>query len=130
MFPLLWGLSAVAVLLAWPVASETRANAGTGAWDLELAADGSEPVTALVFGEETGIHLMTLPPSSANAPAARHLPVRVGVDDIHMISFGRAGLRVHTKSPPGGPPMSFSAQARVVTLFSNARGTGVRTGWF
>jgi hypothetical protein len=127
--PAFWILGTVAVLLAWPPSSVGRAASTRSTWDLEITADGDQPVTALVYGEGNGIHLLTVPAAGASAAERGHLPIRPAVGDVHMISLGRNGLSVRTIGPTGGPLISASARARSITLFSNAKGSGVRTGW-
>lgn len=125
----LWIIGTVAVLLAWPSSSPDRAAISPSDWDLEIHADGDKPVTALVYGEGSGFHLITVPAAGADPADRPHLPVRPSNGDVHMISLGWDGLSVRTNAPPGGPLISASARARSVTLFSNAQGSGVRTGW-
>ena len=127
--PAFWILGTVAVLLAWPPSSVGRAASTHSSWDLEISADGDQPVTALVYGEGSGIHLLTVPGAGADASERRHLPIRPATGNVHMISLGRNGLNVRTIAPAGGPLISASARARAITLFSNAKGSGVRTGW-
>jgi hypothetical protein len=127
--PAFWILGTVAVLLAWPTPSTRRAASTRSAWDLEITADGDQPVTALVYGEGNGIHLLTVPAAGADVAERGHLPIRPATGDVHMISLGRHGLSVRTTAPAGGPLISATAHARAITLFSNAKGSGVRTGW-
>jgi hypothetical protein len=127
--PAFWILGTAAVLLAWPTPSTRRAVGTRSTWDLEITADGDQPVTALVYGEGSGIHLLTAPAAGADAAEREHLPIRLATGDVHMISLGRNGLRVRAIAPVGGPLISATAQARSITLFSNAKGSGVRTGW-
>ena len=75
--PALWILGTVAVLVAWPPSSAGRATSTRATWDLEITADGDQPVTALVYGEGSGIHLLTVPAAGATAAERGHLPTLV-----------------------------------------------------
>jgi hypothetical protein len=127
--PAVWILGTVAVLLAWPHASARRATRPQSTWDLEITADGDQSATALVFGEGSGVHLISVPGAGADESERRHLPIRPATGDVHVISLGRNGLRVRTNAPPGGPLISASARARSITVVSDANGRGIRTGW-
>ena len=127
--PAVWILGTVAVLLAWPHASARRATGPQSTWDLEITADGDQSVTALVFGEGSGVHLINVPGAGADVSERRHLPIRPATGDVHVISLGRNGLSVRTYAPPGGPLISASARARSITVVSDAKGSGIRTGW-
>ena len=125
----------VAALIAaalWPRSAPVtdRRTGGAGLWNVELASSGARPVTALVFGEEAGVHLVRLPAAGATEEERRRIPVRLARGDVYMVSLGRPGLDVRSASPPGTPPMRFTARARFVKLFRDQRGTGVRTGWW
>ena len=98
-------------------------------WDLEITADGDQSVTALVYENGSGVHLITVPGAGADESERRHLPIRPARGDVHMISLGWNGLSVRTSAPPGGPLISASARARSITLVSDAEGSRIRTGW-
>jgi hypothetical protein len=59
---------------------------------------------------------------------SREVSMRVSGDEVKMISLGRAGLSVKGDAGGEGAMESFSATGRVVTVYQNERGTGVRTG--
>ena len=89
---------------------------------------GSRPVTALVFGEEAGVHLVTVPAADGSAEP-RRLPTRLAAGDVYMVSLGWDDLSVASASPKGSEPMRFGAQGRFVKLFKDGRQTGIRTWW-
>jgi hypothetical protein len=115
----------------WPRSRPTSQHGAAAAsyWNLELSSAGTKPVTALVFGDEAGVHLVQLPGSGASAEERQRVPVRLGSGDVYMMSMGWSGLDVRTSSPAGSAPMSFGAQARFVKLFKSANGTGIQTSW-
>ena len=98
-------------------------------WNVELAAAGARPVTALVYGEEAGLHLVRIPAASAGRSARRVIPARLAQGELYMVSLGWSPLVVRASSPPGTPRMSWSAQGRFVQAFQDERGTGVSTSW-
>lgn len=110
-----------------PVVATSRDVAAT--WNVELSSAGAHPVTALVFGKEAGVHLVSIPGTDATPEERRRIPARLAAGNVYMVSLGRSDLHVHTASPPGTPPMAFAAQARFVQLFKSKGGTGIRTSW-
>ena len=124
-----WILGTVAVLLVWPPATAAPRASSQFTWDLEISADGDQPVTALVYGEGSGVHLITIPGAAADPADRGDLPIRPGIGDVHIFSLGWSGLSIRTTPPVGGPLLSATARARSATLFSNPKGSGVRTGW-
>ena len=132
-----WTLVGASVLLSvalfagalWTRGS-TAATTNAAQWDLQLASGGAQPVTALVFGQETGIHLVRLPAAGGAAELRRSIPVRLGQGDVYMVSLGRDRLEISAASPRGTVPMRFAADGRFVKLFHTSEATGVRTGWW
>jgi hypothetical protein len=124
------GTAACLAVAFWPRAvTDKTPPRGAAIWNVELSSSGTSPVTALVFGEEAGVHLVRIPGADATAEERRRIPARLGAGNVYMVSLGRSGLDVRTTSPPGDSPMSFSAQARFVTLFKSRTATGIRTSW-
>lgn len=120
---------ALAVAL-WPRASTANRHSDVAPrWNVELSSTSRHPVTALVFGREAGLHFVSVPGTDASGEERRRIPARLGAGDVYMMSLGWSPLQVHTSSPRGTAPMSFSARARFVTLFVEPRGTGIRTSW-
>lgn len=122
----------LALLVAsWMLGSAVTNPAGTassGDWRIELESAGSKPLTALVYGEESGLHVIRVPAAGAGLDERRVMSAKLGKGEVHMISFGSSPLHIQATSPAGGTPMtpvSMSARGRIVTLFEN----GVRTGW-
>lgn len=114
----------------WPRSSIATLPAGAAPrWNVELSSTGRHPVTALVFGKEAGVHLVSVPGTDATADERRRIPARLGNGDVYMVSLGWSPLEVHATSPRGTAPMSFAAQARFVRLFAEQRGTGISTSW-
>jgi hypothetical protein len=124
----LLGVSLIAGAL-WTRGS-TAATSSVAQWDLQLASGGAQPVTALVFGHEAGIHLVQLPAAGGAAELRRSIPVRLGQGDVYMVSLGRNRLEISAASPPGSVPMRFAAEGRFVKLVHTSEATGVRTGWW
>ncbi len=93
------------------------------AWRLDVRAGGGGAPWVLVFGREAGVYLVRA--SEATRLAA--LPARVPGREVRMVSLGLAPLTV--RGDAGGGVRSFSARARVVTVFQDRTGTGVRTGF-
>ena len=127
--PAFWIVGTVAMLLAWPHSLARHAPGPPSTWDLEISADGEQSVTALVYGTVSGVHLITVPGANAAVTERRHLPIRPAAGEVHLVSLGWNGLSIRTDAPPGGLLISATARARSVTLYSNATGSGVRTGW-
>lgn len=98
-----------------------------GAWSVDLNSAGLSPVTALVFGKEAGVHLVTVPAADGSAEP-RRLPTRLSAGDIYMVSLGWNDLSVTSASPKGSARMAFGAQGRFVKLFKDRRATGIATG--
>ena len=113
----------------WRHASRDVSAAKGGSWSVELSAAGLEPVTALAYGREAGLHLVTVPGRDAPLEERRRLPVRLAAGNVYFVSLGRTGLTVHSESPSDSPRISLSAQSRFVTLFQSARVTGIATSW-
>lgn len=101
----------------------------SASWNVELSSTGSNPVTALVFGREAGLHLVEVPGANGSLEERRRIPARIGAGNVYMVSLGWSPLNVHTVSPPGTPFMAFSAQARFVQLYASPNETGIRTSW-
>jgi hypothetical protein len=108
----------------------TAATSSAAQWDLQLASGGAQPVTALVFGQEAGIHLVQVPASGGSAELRRSIPVRLGQGNVYMVSLGRDRLEISAASPRGAVPMRFAAEGRFVKLVHTSGATGVRTGWW
>lgn len=131
-----WGLAAAAVALsvaAWRAMPASAPDvpdaagagpAGAPRWNLQLASGGGSPPWVLVFGRQAGFHLMRVP---VGGPRAM-LPADVVDRKVWMVSLGRAPLDVRGDAGGAGGLRSFGARARVVTVFQDGSGTGVRTG--
>jgi hypothetical protein len=100
------------------------------AWNIELSASGTEPVRALVFGEEAGIHLVSIPATGAPVEDRRRVAARLAQGDVYLMSLGRSPLQVRTSSPAGIGGVTLSADARFVKLFQRPDRIGITTGWW
>jgi hypothetical protein len=120
----------IVAAFAWWTRSTTEPIGSAAQWDLQLASAGAQPVTALVFGREAGIHLVQLPAAGGSAELRRSIPVRLGQGSVYMVSLGRERLGISAASPPGAAPMQFVADGRFVKLLQTPEITGVRTGWW
>lgn len=107
-----------------------RASANGALWNIELASNGARPVTALVFGQDAGVHLVRVPVVGSAPDERSRVPVRLARGDVYMVSLGRDGLDVSTTSPPDAPRMAFTAHARFVKLVNSPGATSIRTGWW
>jgi hypothetical protein len=129
----LTGLAAILALGALWVRStdvNARASGDNGLWNIELASNGARPVTALVFGQDAGVHLVRVPVAGSAPDERSRIPVRLARGNVYLMSLGRDGLDVSTASPPGAPPVAFTAHARFVKLVKSPRATGIQTGWW
>ena len=99
-------------------------------WNIELSASGTEPVRALVFGEEAGIHLVSIPATGASIEDRRRVAARLAQGDVYLMSLGRSPLQVRTSGPPGVRGVTLSADARFVKLFQRPDRIGITTGWW
>ena len=127
-------LLATSVAVSWIVRvvsppHERIAPDGAAAWSIELTALGNAPVSAFIWGEEAGIHLVRIPVMTAGPNASRVIAARLGRGELHMVSLGRAGLRARAVAPAGAPAGSWRADGHVITAFQTSSGTGVRTWW-
>ena len=125
------GLAVAVSLMVWSISSPLAVSpAGAApAWSVEITAAGAEPITALVYGEEAGLHLVRVPAANAPGADARTISARLAKGELHMISLGRASLRARANAPSGAAPMAWSAEGHIITAFQNPQGTGVRTSW-
>lgn len=115
------GLVAAAFLL-WPKGAVVPA---AGAWDLEIASNSSHTTTALVFGRNAGLHVLSVPSrESGKAPARILANIREG--DVWFVGLGRSALQVEARAP-AGETMAFTATARVIRTVHGNGMTGVRT---
>jgi hypothetical protein len=131
-----WWLTGAAAILAlgalwmrWTDVN-SRTSGDSTLWNIELASNGTRPVTALVFGQDAGIHLVRVPVAGSAPDERGRIPVRLARGNVYLMSLGRDGLDVSTASPPGSPPMAFTAHARFVKLVKSPRATGIQTGWW
>jgi hypothetical protein len=118
----------VAFRLTHQSAPESQPATG-GVWNVELSSTGTEPVTALAFGREAGLHVVRVPGRNAPIEQRRSIPVRLAAGNVYLVSLGGAGLNLSSTSPAGAPHMAFTAQSRFVTLYQSPSETGVRTSW-
>ena len=93
-------------------------------WRLDVRTGGGAP-WVLVYGREAGFHLVR----ASDATRMASLPARVPGREVRMVSLGWAPLTVRGDAGGAGGVQSFSARARVVTVFQDGSGTGVRTGF-
>jgi hypothetical protein len=107
-----------------------RAAAIAAPWDIDLTSAGAEPVTALVFGREAGVHLVRLPSGRDSRAVPRRVPASIGQGDVYMVSLGWSALDARSASPPGSPRMAFAAHGRFVKMFQRPSGTGISTYWW
>jgi hypothetical protein len=121
-------LSLAALRMTRHAAPDARPPVG-GVWNVELSSAGTEPVTALAYGSEAGLHLVRVPGRNAPADERRRIPVRLSAGNVYLVSLGWHDLNLSTRSPAGAPPMRLTAHARFVTLFQSPGETGVRTSW-
>lgn len=94
-------------------------------WRLDVRADRGATPWVLVFGREAGLHVVRAPEAGRLAA----LPARVPGRAVRMVSLGRAPLDVRGDAAGAGGLLGFSARGRVVTVFRDRSGTGVRTGF-
>lgn len=136
-----WRLSAVGLVFAGFAAAVSliississplavSASGAAAAWSVEITAAGAESITALVYGEEAGLHLVRVPGANAPSAESRTISARLARGELHMISLGRTSLRARATAPNNVAPMAWSAEGHIITAFKNAEGTGVRTSW-
>jgi hypothetical protein len=127
-------LGAAAILYCaftlWARADAARTPNPTGAsWTVDISSAGKDPVTALAFGPEAGLHLVQVPSENATLDERRRFSARIGAGKVYLMSLGWSELDVHTASPPGVPRMAFWAQSRFVQIFPVGSGVGIRTWW-
>ncbi|GLC25922.1 hypothetical protein [Roseisolibacter agri] len=94
-------------------------------WRLDVRADGGRAPWILVFGREAGLHLVR----ASEIGRVATLPGRLPGRRISMMSLGKAPLAVRGDAGGAGGMRSFRAQGRVITVFHDGSGTGVRTGF-
>ena len=121
------GARSLLSILTSPLPASSVGSAA--AWSIEITAAGSKPVTALIYGEEAGFHLVRVPAAAATRDEARVIAARLGKGEVHMLSLGFSGLRAHAVAPAGAPKVSWHAEGHVITAYQRASGTGVRTSW-
>lgn len=100
-----------------------------GDWNIEMESAGRGPLTALVYGPETGLHLVEVPAAGASAAEKRKMTAKLGKGHVRMISFGRSSLQIKATSPADAKGATLGARGRIITVYSDATGSGVRTGW-
>jgi len=119
-------VTTVASFFATPL---TTPGAPVPVWTIEMTSATDQPVTALVYGPEAGLHLFRVPGAS-DVTHPRTVPARLGQGELHAMSLGWSPLRLRASAPRGVRPMSWSSTSRTATAFQNADGIGVRTSWW
>lgn len=127
------GASALALLLAagaglWAVSRRPLPPQPVGpppSWRLDVRADGGGTRWVLVFGREAGLYLVRTSEAGRVAALPGQLPGR----EVSMMALGWSPLTVRGDAGGAGGLQSFSARSRVVTVYQDGTGTGVRTGF-
>jgi hypothetical protein len=93
-------------------------------WHLQLSSSGTRTVRALVYGRNSGLHVIRVPASGAQGPLAS-LPPALADREVWLVSLGLSGLSVHGDA--GTPAQtSFGAHGRLIKVYRDAHATGVR----
>ena len=124
-------IAVVILTLTRPATMPPSISGSAAPWNLELASTGTTAVRALVYGPEAGFHVITVPSRTASGEERRGVLARIGRGDVYLMSLGWSNIQVTTSRPPGDntPLLSLAATGRMLRIFTNARGMGVRTSW-
>lgn len=120
-------LRVLASALAEPLESVTAGAAPT--WMIEMTTTSAHASTAVVYGREVGFQLVRVPAATDGASRARLVPARLAKGEVHFFSLGLTSLHVQSSAPSGAAPMSFTADAPIITVYQHKDATGVRVGW-
>ena len=94
-------------------------------WNLQLASAGDKPIPALVYGRNTGFHLVTVEPRALGTERSTSIAGALSEGDVWMVSLGWSALDVRSSAPVGQRPMSFTASGRIIKAHQHRSGTGV-----
>lgn len=125
------GVAAVLILRTiggWIAEPLTSSSNALPTWNVEIASTSASATLALAYSRESGVHLLRIPGNSAEYDR-RVIPAKIVAGELHLLSLGLGQLDVRGRGPHGSPLASYSATARVITVFDHAAGTGVRTTW-
>jgi hypothetical protein len=95
----------------------------TPSWNLRFSSGGSGSTRALVYGRNSGLHIIRV--SSADPYRLASLPPALADHELWIVSLGRSTLQL--RGDAGDPTaMSFGANGHVIKAYRDSRGTGVR----
>lgn len=117
---------AVLAIIGWSTIGRTDApapDAPPPTWNVQLSSAGRGAPWILLYGPRAGVHLVHLSGKHAATP----LPMRAADHEVRMISLGFSRMTVHGDAGGAGGLESFGATGRIITIYSNTSGTGVRT---
>jgi hypothetical protein len=118
---------AAACAFGWWMARPAPLAPGDGAaapvWRLQLSSQGRGASPVLLYGPGAGVHIMRAPTSGRPAVIA------LKGQRLRMISLGISPIVLRGDAGGAGGVRSLGASGRVLTVFRDARSTGVRTGF-
>lgn len=114
-----------------PAANGLASGTSTAAplWNIEITSATDQPVTALVYDEQSGISLIRVPAAGASKDEIAVIGARLARGDVRIISLGRSSLKAHSVEPGNAPSIKWSATGRIITAYQHKDATGVRMSW-
>ena len=128
-----WALAAATIALMLGISIAPRlapvpqADVGAvGAWDISVSSASDRPVTAIMYGETIGLHIVRLP--SASSSPYTLIRANLGERGVTMISIGRSSLVLQGRANAADPPYASAASAtsRFITIDRKGVRTGIR----
>lgn len=115
------------ISLAPPLAPVQQADVGAvGAWDIKVSSASDRPVTAIMYGETIGLHIVRLPPASSSPYTL--FRANLGERGVTMISIGRSSLALEGSTNATDPAYAraVGATSRFITIDQEGVSTGIR----
>lgn len=115
------------ISLAPRLAPVPQADVGAvGAWDISVSSASDRPVTAIMYGETIGLHIVRLP--SASSSPYTLIRANLGERGVTLISIGRSSLALQGSTNATDPAYARAASAtsRFITIDRKGISTGIR----
>lgn len=95
------------------------------AWHLQLRSVGHRANRVLLYGKQSGFHIVRLPAADDFFDDRSVIPPTLVDREVWLVALGEK--RFHLRGNPGNSDeMSFSGNGRVMKVYRNERATGIR----
>lgn len=100
------------------------------AWRLQLSTTGDRPTTAIVYSKDLGFRILSVPTTGVAPSEQCIFETSLAGGELFVESLSWRRLVLVADAPTTSATMRLAGRGRVMRVYQNSDGAGIRTSWF